>query len=73
MDAPYLGLNRFLAEAKPSATYKMIDRVAGLRASGKPIISLTAVSRISTRRFMSDKRPLQPLSLAKHAIPRWLG
>ncbi len=42
MDAPYLGLNRFLAEAKPSATYKMIDRVAGLRASGKPIISLTA-------------------------------
>jgi aspartate aminotransferase len=42
MHAPVRELNRFLAEAKPSATYKMIDRVAELRAIGKPIISLTA-------------------------------
>jgi hypothetical protein len=26
--APVRELNRFLAEARPSATYKMIDRVA---------------------------------------------
>ena len=42
MNAPNRGLNHFLAEAKPSATYKMIDRVAALRASGRQIISLTA-------------------------------
>ena len=42
MHAPVRELNCFLAEAKPSATYKMIDRVAELRAIGKPIISLTA-------------------------------
>ena len=35
-------LNRYLAEAKPSATYKMIDRVAEKRASGAKIISLSA-------------------------------
>lgn len=35
-------LNRFLAAAKPSATYKMMDRVAELRAAGRPVISLTA-------------------------------
>lgn len=35
-------LNRFLASAKPSATYKMIDRVAACRARGKDIISLSA-------------------------------
>ena len=40
--APVRELNRFLAEARPSATYKMIDRVAELRAMGKQIISLTA-------------------------------
>ena len=42
MNAPNRGLNHFLAEAKPSATYKMIDRVAALRARGQQIISLTA-------------------------------
>lgn len=42
MEATARGLNRFLAEAKPSATYKMIDRVAERRASGKAVISLTA-------------------------------
>lgn len=35
-------LNRYLTEAKPSATYKMIDRVAEKRASGAKIISLSA-------------------------------
>ena len=35
-------LNRFLASAKPSATYKVIDRVASRRASGASIISLSA-------------------------------
>ncbi|PVZ83671.1 aspartate aminotransferase [Serratia sp. S1B] len=35
-------LNQFLAQAKPSATYKMIDRVAEKRASGAKIISLSA-------------------------------
>lgn len=35
-------LNRFLAEAKPSATYKVIDRVAARRASGVKVISLSA-------------------------------
>lgn len=35
-------LNRHLAAAKPSATYRMIDRVAEHRAAGQPVISLTA-------------------------------
>ena len=35
-------LNRFLATARPSATYQVMDRVAGLRASGVPVISLSA-------------------------------
>lgn len=35
-------LNAHLAAAKPSATYKMIDRVAERRAAGKQVISLTA-------------------------------
>jgi len=35
-------LNRFLASAKPSATYKMIDRVAACRAKGRQVISLSA-------------------------------
>ncbi|MBN3723680.1 pyridoxal phosphate-dependent aminotransferase [Burkholderia sp. Ac-20379] len=35
-------LNRFLAAARPSATYKVIDRVAARRASGASIISLSA-------------------------------
>jgi len=36
------GLNRFLASAKPSATYKVMDRVAARRATGAKIISLSA-------------------------------
>lgn len=35
-------LNALLAAAKPSATYKMIDRVAERRAAGHPVLSLTA-------------------------------
>lgn len=35
-------LNRFLAAARPSATYQVIDRVAARRASGAAIISLSA-------------------------------
>ncbi len=35
-------LNRFLAEARPSATYQMMDRVAARRASGAQVISLSA-------------------------------
>ncbi|MFM0513442.1 pyridoxal phosphate-dependent aminotransferase [Paraburkholderia sp. RL17-373-BIF-A] len=35
-------LNRFLAAAKPSATYGVIDRVAARRAQGVDIISLSA-------------------------------
>ncbi|SAK52540.1 aminotransferase [Caballeronia glebae] len=35
-------LNRFLAAARPSATYKVIDRVAARRTSGASIISLSA-------------------------------
>lgn len=35
-------LNRFLAAAKPSATYKVMDRVAARRAAGAQIISLSA-------------------------------
>jgi aspartate aminotransferase len=35
-------LNRFLAAARPSATYKVIDRVAARRASGASVISPSA-------------------------------
>ncbi|SDN43194.1 pyridoxal phosphate-dependent aminotransferase [Ensifer sp. YR511] len=35
-------LNRHLAAAKPSATYRMIDRVAAKRAAGARVISLSA-------------------------------
>ena len=40
-DAAY-GLNRFLAAARPSATYRVMDRVAARRASGANVISLSA-------------------------------
>ena len=42
MSAPVHELNRFLAEAKPSATYKVMDCVAARRAAGDRIISLCA-------------------------------
>jgi aspartate aminotransferase len=42
LTAPVHELNRFLAEAKPSATYKVMDRVAARRAAGDRIISLCA-------------------------------
>ncbi|MEW6346681.1 MAG: pyridoxal phosphate-dependent aminotransferase [Pseudomonadota bacterium] len=42
MSAPGYTLNRFLASAKPSATYKVMDRVAARRASGAAVISLSA-------------------------------
>lgn len=42
MTAPAFGLNRFLAEAKPSATYKVMDRVSARRAAGSKVISLSA-------------------------------
>ncbi|MDP9651261.1 pyridoxal phosphate-dependent aminotransferase [Paraburkholderia caledonica] len=42
MTAPAEGLNRFLAVARPSATYKVMDRVAARRASGAAVISLSA-------------------------------
>lgn len=42
MTAPGYGLNRFLAAAHPSATYKVMDRVATRRASGVKVISLCA-------------------------------
>lgn len=35
-------LNRFLAAARPSATYRVMDRVAARRAEGAKIISLSA-------------------------------
>jgi aspartate aminotransferase len=35
-------LNRFLASAKPSATYRVMDRVAARRAQGADVISLCA-------------------------------
>ncbi|WP_322050579.1 pyridoxal phosphate-dependent aminotransferase [Paraburkholderia bannensis] len=35
-------LNRFLAASKPSATYRVMDRVAARRAQGKEVISLSA-------------------------------
>ncbi|NWK47069.1 pyridoxal phosphate-dependent aminotransferase [Ralstonia pickettii] len=40
-DAAY-GLNRFLAAARPSATYRVMDRVAARRANGAKVISLSA-------------------------------
>ena len=40
MNAPTL--NRFLAAARPSATYKVMDRVAARRAAGAKVISLSA-------------------------------
>lgn len=42
MSATGYALNRFLAAAKPSATYKVMDRVAARRASGAAVISLSA-------------------------------
>ena len=42
MTAATQALNRFLAAAKPSATYRVMDRVAARRAEGKEIISLSA-------------------------------
>jgi aspartate aminotransferase len=42
MSVPTQQLNRFLAAAKPSATYRVMDRVAARRAQGKEIISLSA-------------------------------
>ncbi len=35
-------LNRYLAAARPSATYKVMDRVAARRAAGAKVISLSA-------------------------------
>jgi len=35
-------LNKHLAQARPSATYRMMDRVAARRASGAKVISLSA-------------------------------
>ena len=45
MDAETSGLRRLnvhLAGAQPSATYKMMDRVAARRATGASVISLSA-------------------------------
>ncbi|MEJ5030310.1 pyridoxal phosphate-dependent aminotransferase [Comamonas sp. MYb69] len=42
MNAPAHGLNRFLAQVKPSATYRVMDRVATRRAAGAQVISLCA-------------------------------
>ncbi|HIH2749828.1 pyridoxal phosphate-dependent aminotransferase [Burkholderia aenigmatica] len=42
MTAAAESLNRFLAVARPSATYKVMDRVAARRASGAAVISLSA-------------------------------
>lgn len=42
MTAAGFGLNRFLAAARPSATYKVMDRVAARRVSGATVISLSA-------------------------------
>ncbi|WP_175797374.1 pyridoxal phosphate-dependent aminotransferase [Burkholderia ambifaria] len=42
MSAPIDMLNRYLAAARPSATYKVMDRVAARRASGSAVISLSA-------------------------------
>ncbi|UEP50375.1 pyridoxal phosphate-dependent aminotransferase [Burkholderia ambifaria] len=42
MSAPIDMLNCYLAAARPSATYKVMDRVAARRASGSAVISLSA-------------------------------
>lgn len=42
MTAAIATLNRHLADAKPSATYRVIDRVAARRAAGASILSLSA-------------------------------
>ena len=42
MSAPLQQLNVHLAAAQPSATYRMIDRVAERRATGAKIVSLSA-------------------------------
>ncbi|MDH4608075.1 pyridoxal phosphate-dependent aminotransferase [Pseudomonas sp. BN102] len=42
MSRDFQGLNRRLAAAQPSATYRIIDRVAARRAEGATIISLCA-------------------------------
>jgi aspartate aminotransferase len=42
MDVRTNALNRFLASAKPSATYGVMDRVAAHRAQGNDVISLSA-------------------------------
>lgn len=42
MNAPVDTLNRFLAQAKPSATYRVMDRVTARRAAGAQVISLNA-------------------------------
>lgn len=42
MNATLQSLNLNLAQAQPSATYRMIDRVAARRASGAGVISLSA-------------------------------
>lgn len=42
MNRPLQALNINLTQAQPSATYRMIDRVAARRASGAKIISLSA-------------------------------
>lgn len=42
MSTTAYGLNRFLAAARPSATYKVMDRVAARRATGAKVISLSA-------------------------------
>ena len=42
MNASVHALNRFLAQAKPSATYKVMDRVAARRSAGAQVISLCA-------------------------------
>ncbi len=47
METPHVNrsaqsLNLNLARAQPSATYRMMDRVAARRASGAPVISLSA-------------------------------
>ncbi len=42
MNRPVERLNRFLAAARPSATYRMMDRVAERRAAGAAVISLSA-------------------------------
>jgi aspartate aminotransferase len=65
MNAPNRDLNHFLAEAKPSATYKMIDRVAALRARGQQIISLTAGEP-------DFDTPAHVRQAAIQAIPKWL-